>query len=304
MFNDEKIKLIQSMPEGDAILVIWIKLLCMAGKVNDYGSIYVAQDFYYTDEMLAVLFEKNLTLVRLALNTFEKFGMISRDKDGKIEIENWAKHQNIDGMERIKDGNAERQRVYYYRKKLQELGVDTSVKGFPDTADSLKELYQKHNENLTLGLTSGLTLPNGPEEDKNKNKNKNNNIYSLEEKKYPYEEIISYLNQSTDKNYKHNTRKSQELIRARMNEGFTLDDFKKVIDNKTATWKNDSSMNKFLRPETLFGTKFESYLNEKQVQTKGNTNISQHSDEEIKRQQEYIRQKMNRKLPIKGETNE
>lgn len=302
MFNDEKIKLIQSMPEGDAILVIWIKLLCMAGKVNDYGSIYVAQDFYYTDEMLAVLFEKNLTLVRLALNTFEKFGMISRGKDGKIEIENWAKHQNIDGMERIKDGNAERQRVYYYRKKLQELGVDTSVKGFPDTADSLKELYQKHNENLTLGLTSGLTLPNGPEEDKNKNKN--NNIYSLEEKKYPYEEIISYLNQSTDKNYKYTTRKSQELIRARMNEGFTLDDFKKVIDNKTTNWKNDSSMNKFLRPETLFGTKFESYLNEKQVQTKGNTSVSQHSDEEIKRQQEYIRRKINRKLPIKGAKNE
>src|SRR5690625_2721742 len=75
-------------------------------------------------------------------------------------------------------------------------------------------------------------------------------------------EIVTYLNDMANRNYRHTTRKTQSLIRARMNEGFTVDDFKRVIDIKTDEWLNDSKMNKYLRPETLFGTKFESYLNQ------------------------------------------
>jgi len=75
-------------------------------------------------------------------------------------------------------------------------------------------------------------------------------------------EIVNYLNDVADKNYRHTTRKTQQLIKARMNEGFTVDDFKKVIDKKSRDWKHDKKMNRYLRPETLFGTKFEGYLNE------------------------------------------
>lgn len=78
-------------------------------------------------------------------------------------------------------------------------------------------------------------------------------------------EIIEYLNQKTGKEYRHDTHKTTELIQARMNEGFKLEDFKKVIDIKTSQWKNDTAMNKFLRPLTLFSNKFESYLNETPV---------------------------------------
>ncbi|PYZ95348.1 hypothetical protein CR194_04995 [Salipaludibacillus keqinensis] len=78
----------------------------------------------------------------------------------------------------------------------------------------------------------------------------------------PYAEIITYLNEQTDKNFKPSVRKTQEKIRARWQEKHRLQDFQKVIDTKTAQWINDPSMNKFLRPETLFGTKFEAYLNE------------------------------------------
>jgi len=85
-----------------------------------------------------------------------------------------------------------------------------------------------------------------------------------------YTEIIAYLNQKADRNYKDDTPKTRTLIKARINENFTLDDFKKVIDNKTATWKGDNGYDKYLRPETLFGNKFESYLNEKVI-TKNNT---------------------------------
>lgn len=85
-----------------------------------------------------------------------------------------------------------------------------------------------------------------------------------------YKEIIDYLNNKTNSNYKHTSKKTQDLIKARINEGFTIDDFKKVIDKKTMEWLRDGKMNVYLRPETLFGTKFEGYLNqpEKQITLK------------------------------------
>ena len=86
----------------------------------------------------------------------------------------------------------------------------------------------------------------------------------------PYKEICEYLNIRTNSNYKHTTKKTKDLIKARFNEGFTLEDFKVVIDKKTMDWINDKDFKKYLRPETLFGTKFESYLNQpvKQLTTK------------------------------------
>lgn len=78
----------------------------------------------------------------------------------------------------------------------------------------------------------------------------------------PYVEIINYLNHATGKNYRSSTSKNKALIKARWNDGFTKEDFQKVIDTKVAEWKNSADMSKYLRPETLFGTKFEGYLNQ------------------------------------------
>ena len=78
----------------------------------------------------------------------------------------------------------------------------------------------------------------------------------------PYKEIIDYLNEKTGRNYKHKAKINQRVIKARMNEGYTLDDFKTVIDKKSVKWKDDVKMKEYLRPETLFGTKFDRYLNE------------------------------------------
>lgn len=79
----------------------------------------------------------------------------------------------------------------------------------------------------------------------------------------PYEDIVSYLNEKVGKSFKHKTAKTRTLIKARFKDGFTIEDFKQVIDIKTAQWFTDSNMNQYLRPETLFGNKFEGYLNEK-----------------------------------------
>ncbi len=74
--------------------------------------------------------------------------------------------------------------------------------------------------------------------------------------------IVGHLNQKTGKNFKHSSEITKRKITARLNEGFSLDDFKKVIETKTREWVGDPKMNSFLRPETLFGSKFESYLNQ------------------------------------------
>lgn len=75
-------------------------------------------------------------------------------------------------------------------------------------------------------------------------------------------EIITYLNSRTGKNFKASTKQTQKHINARWRDGFRIDDFKRVIDNKVKVWMTDSKMSAYLRPETLFGPKFEAYLNE------------------------------------------
>src|SRR5699024_466744 len=78
----------------------------------------------------------------------------------------------------------------------------------------------------------------------------------------PYKEIIDYLNEKTGRNYKHKAKINQRVIKARMNEDYIIEEVKSVIDKKTDEWNNDVKMKEFLRPETLFGTKFDRYLNQ------------------------------------------
>ena len=80
--------------------------------------------------------------------------------------------------------------------------------------------------------------------------------------KIPYEKIIDYLNRKTNSHYRPTSKATRRLIKARYNEGFTDVDFKTVIDKKCAEWLQDGNMVQYLRPETLFGTKFEAYLNQ------------------------------------------
>ena len=78
----------------------------------------------------------------------------------------------------------------------------------------------------------------------------------------PYQEILDYLNSKAGTSYRASSKATQRFINARLNENYTVDDFKKVIDIKVANWKDDPKMSKYLRPQTLFSNKFEGYLNE------------------------------------------
>lgn len=118
IFDDEKILLIESLPAADTIIVIWFKLLCLAGKQNN-GGVFVMNDVIpYTDEMLATILRRDETVVRLALETFKKFKMIEVI-DNVITIPNWHKHQQLDKLESIRKQTKER--VSRYREKQKKL---------------------------------------------------------------------------------------------------------------------------------------------------------------------------------------
>ena len=110
---------------------------------------------------------------------------------------------------------------------------------------------------------------------------KDNVSSSNEHDRIPYSEIVEYLNEKTNSNFKSSSKDTRKHIRARYNEGFSVDDFKKVIDNKTAEWYNNTKMNAYLRPKTLFGTNFESYLNQKLVNDRTEYNANAEIDEEL-----------------------
>jgi predicted phage replisome organizer len=119
MFDDDKIRIIETMPEADSILVIWVKLLTLAGKKNMNGYIFLTENIPYTDEMLAGLFNRPLTTVRLALETFNRFNMINYNESNHLHITNWDKHQNIEGLDKIREQT--RRRVADYRERQKEL---------------------------------------------------------------------------------------------------------------------------------------------------------------------------------------
>lgn len=125
IFDDEKILLIESLPDADSIIVIWFKLLCLAGKMNNSGVFTLNDSLPYTDNMLATIFRRKETTVKMALDTFEKFGMIQR-VEGIITIPNWGKHQNLDSIEKKR----EYQRGYMqrYREKQKSLADKANCK--------------------------------------------------------------------------------------------------------------------------------------------------------------------------------
>ena len=117
VFDDEKILLIESLPEADSIIVIWFKLLCLAGKQNNSGVFMMGNSIPYTDKMLATIFRRKETTVKMALETFSQFGMIEMI-DNVITIPNWGKHQNLEQIEARREYQREYQREYRQKQKL------------------------------------------------------------------------------------------------------------------------------------------------------------------------------------------
>ena len=244
IFDDEKILLIEGLPDAYAIITVWFKLLCLAGKKNNGGVFLMNDKIPYTDKMLATIFRMNESTVKLALNAFEQFKMIEI-VEGIITIPNWNKHQTLDAYERKK----ERDRLYQEERRAKQRAL-------------IEKSSDKSSERTSYVAVSDI--------DKEEDKEKDNNIY------VPYKEIISYLNEKTGKKLRWDVKSNQKEIKARFNEGYTLDDFKTVIDKKYNEWgrkptkeelqRGIKDMRIYLRPKTLFGSNFDVYLNQEQTE--------------------------------------
>ena len=125
VFDDEKILLIETLPDADSIIVIWFKLLCLAGKQNNGGVFLMGGRIPYTEEMFSTIFRRPLNTVRLALRTFQEYGMVDII-DNTVTIPHWEKHQSLDAYEQSKEKT--RQRVAAHRERQKAL-IESNVTG-------------------------------------------------------------------------------------------------------------------------------------------------------------------------------
>lgn len=161
IFDDEKICLIDALPDHDAILVIWFKILALAGKHNRNGLLMMSDKVHYTDEMLATIFRRPLNTVRMALGIFEQFGMVEII-DGVITLPNWEKHQNIDGMEKIKEQT--RNRVARHREKQKNLALGNVTCNVTVTqGNALEEEGDKNKNRLDKDKNKNITTTSNSE---------------------------------------------------------------------------------------------------------------------------------------------
>ena len=232
MFDNRKIKHLRRLPDGNNIVLIWVMLLTMAGRCNSGGMIFLTENIPYTPKMLADELDFEENTVQLALKALEQLNMIVTDH-GFFAIAGWEEYQNIEGMDKIREQNRLRQAKFKEKKRA----LPSNVTG-----------------NVTV------TQGNATEEDIEE---------ELEKEKEIYETVVSYLNKKAGTNYRATTAKTRTAIHARLAEKFTVENFKTVIDKKCDEWIG-TEYEKYLRPETLFGTKFEGYLNAKTGRNDGN----------------------------------
>ena len=115
--TSRKISAIERMKNGDTIIVIWLKLLCLAGEINDDGAVYITPQMPFDSVSLSDELKKPRAVVDTALNVFQDLDMIIKDDAGFIQIINWETYQNTEGLERIREQNRKRQKNWYDRQK-------------------------------------------------------------------------------------------------------------------------------------------------------------------------------------------
>lgn len=208
IFDDEKMLLIESLPDPYAIITVWFKLLCLAGKQNNSGVFMMAGRIAYTAKMLATIFRMNEATVNMALSTFQQFGMVEV-VDGVITIPNWHKHQSLDAYQKRK----ERDRLYQANKRAEQ-----------------RALIEKSADTSADASTDIAPLEEDKEKDIDKNKNKESN------EKATCKQVVDLYTQIciSFPSVRSLTEARKKAIKARLNT-YTLDDFKKLFEMAEAS---------------------------------------------------------------------
>ena len=186
--------------------------------------------------------------------------ILSLPDNWDINLTEIANHSLVDGIDSFRSGWKELEDLDYCKKtkvrndKGHIIGYEYFISDQPKT--DFPKTGKPYTGNPTQ-LNTNIQKTNKQKTNKDILSSKPDSIYL---------EVIDYLNEKAETQYRSSSVKTKSLIQARQSDGFTLDNFKTVIDNKVSEWKN-TEMAKFIRPETLFGTKFESYLNQKKGKT-------------------------------------
>lgn len=204
IFDDEKILLIEGLPDAYAIITVWFKLLCLAGKKNNGGVFLMNDKIPYTDKMLATIFRMNESTVKLALNAFEQFKMIEI-VEGIITIPNWNKHQTLDAYERKK----ERDRLYQEERRAKQ-----------------RALIEKSSDKSSERTSDVAVSDIDKEEDKDIDKERD-----IRGNRVDYQQIADMYN-ATCVSFPRLTRLSEKrkrAIKARLRK-YSIDDIQKVFE--------------------------------------------------------------------------
>ena len=260
-FDNLFIKRLKHMPGGYTMTVIYIRL--MLESLEDDCILYYEGYFDNLVQELALKLDVSEDDINMTFAYFTKCGLIQIDDDGHatlsqakamVESEtNWAKYkrdqrknsQNLPKLENVQKLETVSNSYPTEKEIDKELELELELK--------LDKEYIVE-QNSPTEQSSEYIFPEWLDE---------NSIKDLEKTKNKELWIpIVYLNQVANKRYKF-VDKTKKFLLARFNEGYTLEDFKQVIDVKTEEWKDNPEFFKYLRPETLFGSKFDSYLNQK-----------------------------------------
>lgn len=237
-FKKHEIRIVESMPNGKDYILFYLKLL--VESINHEGHLRFSDTIPYNEEMLSSITNTNIDIVRAAMAIFKELQMIEVLDDSTIFM------TEVSEMIGSETEWAGKKREYRHRIMAQEQGQLGDKKGQCPIRDKSIEIRDKSIDNNISSLRSDI-LSGKPDDAK---------------------EIIEYLNKKTGKNFKHNAKATQRNINGRLSDGYTIDDFKRVIDVKCDEWLGDKKMEQYLRPETLFSpSHFESYLNQNPATT-------------------------------------
>lgn len=217
IFDDEKILLIESLPDAYAIITVWFKLLCLAGKQNNSG-VFVLGQLAYTDKMLATIFRMKESTVTMALQTFEQFEMV-KIVDGVYTIPNWGKHQNLEQLEERRKYQREYQRTYREKQKLLANAKEDNSK---DLRKCLREDLHEHNVN---------TLEEDIEEERELDLDT-----KVHRENPPYQAVVDLYHSICTSYPKIRTLSDarKKAVKARL-KTYTLDDFKEMFTKAEAS---------------------------------------------------------------------
>lgn len=245
-FEEDSIKIIESMPDGYLYSNILLKLYLKSLKFN--GKLMFNERIPYNSNVLATITGHQVGTIEKALQLFKEMDLIEILDNGAIYM--------LDIQNLIGKSSTEADRKKEYRARIEA-----------EKAKLLNIGQMSGQSPLEIEIDIDIEKEIEIEKDINESNNDSSNDSINESLKDTFKTIISYLNNRAGTNYKASSKKTQTCIHARLTDGFTIEDFKIVIDKKCTEWIG-TEYEKYLRPETLFGTKFEGYLNAKIIPKK------------------------------------